>query len=792
MKNIIDKFKTLFYKYKSQVLYLFFGGLSTFLNIIIFFLLNTLVKIDYQISNVIAWIIVVVFAYITNKIWVFESKTTSKKDLLKESLSFIIARVVTLIVEFILLYLFIEKFLMIEIVAKIIINVIVVVLNYIFSKLFIFNTNKQFDIKKLITPLIIFFILVSVISLMLYKYEISGRGYDLTFSKLDNISSESVEYLLGRKEIIVSNSSVIKQDFLITNDNAQYMNIYFNEYEDEFSQSYYKIEIIDIDNNVLIEKEINEKYVYKSVYKLDISTLSKGNYTLILKYSGDNKRFVPTYNTSYGGSFYVDDVKQNGNLDIAIFYKQNDKYLMLYSAILFFTILYLLILFILHKYKNITLQKKFLILAIPIYLIYLVLIPPLGGHDEREHWYRIFEITEGGLTSDVDGNKTGYVLPKGVVLNIPWLSTFRYSSIIKNKQSIIDYSDTEFKSNATMAVYSPVQYLPQIVGVIIGKTVTNNSLIIFYLGRIFNMISCLIILYLAIKKTPYFKKMMFLLAFIPIAIEGFTTLTGDGILIAVSYYFLAYILALFEMNRKLNKKDFIILLVLGTFLAFSKLIYIPLIGLLLLIPKTKFKNNKDKIIKLSIIFLILISINIFWLNIANKYLEVYTLGKSKAQISFILSNPFKYFQIFLYSIESNGIDLILQTFGKYLLWGEELSNETLVPLTLIITSIILIINEKNKKLNCKSSNIILTLISLVIIALIFTSIFIQWTRYGTDIMYGVQGRYFLPILPLILILLSNIVKYKANLKEHTLDKIVIYVCLFVNYMTMLELVVNYL
>ena len=116
MKNTIEKLKPLFYKYKSQILYLFFGGLSTLLNIIIFFVLNTLFKIEYQISNVIAWIIVVIFAYITNKIWVFESKTTSKKDLLRETISFMSARVITLVIEFILLYLFIEKLFKIKII----------------------------------------------------------------------------------------------------------------------------------------------------------------------------------------------------------------------------------------------------------------------------------------------------------------------------------------------------------------------------------------------------------------------------------------------------------------------------------------------------------------------------------------------------------------------------------------------------------------------------------------------------------------------------------------------------
>ena len=77
---MIDKFKNIFLKYKSGILYLFFGGLSTLLNIVVFFCLNTLLKMNYQVSNVIAWIVVVIFAYTTNKIWVFESKTKNKSE----------------------------------------------------------------------------------------------------------------------------------------------------------------------------------------------------------------------------------------------------------------------------------------------------------------------------------------------------------------------------------------------------------------------------------------------------------------------------------------------------------------------------------------------------------------------------------------------------------------------------------------------------------------------------------------------------------------------------------------
>lgn len=802
MKKIVEKIKSLFYKYKSQVLYLFFGGLSTLLNIIIFFILNTVISINYQVSNVIAWIVVVIFAYITNKIWVFESKTNSKGELIKETISFLTARIITLVIEFILLYLFIEKFLMLEILAKIIINAIVIVLNYIFSKLFIFNaSDNKSNIKKFSFPLIIIIIFISIISVMVYKYDLTANGYTIKLSTVNEDVGGDYSKFLGKASLYVKDLDIIKQDFEIVEDNVKYMYLYFNanytipysQYRDYEVENYYILQVLDNEKNVIIEKNIESKYIYESKYKLDVSSLSKGKYTLSLKCIGDKNKFVLSYKMDCDGEFYINDNINNGQLDIAIYYKKDYKYLVLYSFISIITFLSLVIMFMLFKYKNISLHKKFLILSVPIYLMYLILIPPTYGHDEEFHWNRIFEITEGGLISDVERNTSGYVLPSAVKLGVDWVPNFRYSSIIFEKPLKIDYSKQEFISNNTMAVYSPVQYLPQVIGVTIGKGITNDSFTIFYIGRIFNMISCLLFLYLAIKKIPCFKKLMFLLAFIPIAIEGFTTLSGDGILIAITYYFLSYTLDIIYNKNKMSINDYIVLLILGIFIAFSKLVYIPLICLILLIPRCKFKNNKDMLFKLLSIIIISVAINIFWLNIANDYLELYTLGKSKDQISFILSNPFRYFQIFLYSLENYGMDLILQAFGKYLLWDEIISNQTIIPLSLIIVSSIIIFNENNnKKINNKLSNIVLSIVVLVIIALVFTSIFIQWTAFGTDVIYGVQGRYFLPILPLILILLSNIIKGRFKLKPDILDKIIICTCLFVNYITILQFIISYL
>ncbi len=152
--NIIKK---LINKYKELITYAFFGVCTTGVNFIAYELCNFIFGQEYYlVSNVIAWFVSVVFAYVTNKIWVFRSSDWSKKVLFKEIPSFFTARVFTLVVEeaglFILVDLlkFNEYSMSIfslefsgETIAKVILAFVVVVLNYLFSKVFIFKKKNK-------------------------------------------------------------------------------------------------------------------------------------------------------------------------------------------------------------------------------------------------------------------------------------------------------------------------------------------------------------------------------------------------------------------------------------------------------------------------------------------------------------------------------------------------------------------------------------------------------------------------------------------------------------------------
>lgn len=130
--------KELWTKYREIITYLIFGVLTTIVSIASYYVSAKLFYIDWQISNVISFVCAVLFAYITNKLFVFQSKG----NVLKEFISFIGMRLVSFGIDMALMYIFVDLVLMDDMIAKIIVQVIVVVSNYLFSKLFIFKKEN--------------------------------------------------------------------------------------------------------------------------------------------------------------------------------------------------------------------------------------------------------------------------------------------------------------------------------------------------------------------------------------------------------------------------------------------------------------------------------------------------------------------------------------------------------------------------------------------------------------------------------------------------------------------------
>ena len=124
---------------KEVISYLIFGVLTTVVNIVVYYVFNTWLQVNYLVSNAIAWIASVLFAYITNRKYVFESKNTS---MFNELVKFIGARLSTGIMDMILMWLLVDVLSMNSMFSKIIVNVLVIVLNYVLSKVFVFKKEE--------------------------------------------------------------------------------------------------------------------------------------------------------------------------------------------------------------------------------------------------------------------------------------------------------------------------------------------------------------------------------------------------------------------------------------------------------------------------------------------------------------------------------------------------------------------------------------------------------------------------------------------------------------------------
>ncbi len=135
--------KEILKKNREVVAYLFVGGMTTMINFIIYYVCAHLAEFNVLVSTIIAWICSVLFAYIANKVWVFESKQNNIKEVFKEFCSFVAARLLTGGLDFVNMFIFVTWLGFNDIAIKILSNIVVIILNYIISKLFVFKKKSN-------------------------------------------------------------------------------------------------------------------------------------------------------------------------------------------------------------------------------------------------------------------------------------------------------------------------------------------------------------------------------------------------------------------------------------------------------------------------------------------------------------------------------------------------------------------------------------------------------------------------------------------------------------------------
>lgn len=363
-------------------------------------------------------------------------------------------------------------------------------------------------------------------------------------------------------------------------------------------------------------------------------------------------------------------------------------------------------------------------------------IPLNGVPDEQAHFLRSYEIANYSLVSHHvgDNNRGGHIMHWG-------LHHYNDKTVNINKES------TDIYEFSGASLYSPISYLPQAIGIKVTGWVTQKVYKIYKGGRAANALISLVISILALYFMPFGRKIMFTIMLMPMTMQEMVSMAPDSLVNSLSMLWIAYILNLAYTDRKITRKTIAIIATMGITLAMLKIIYIVLLLTLLILPSEKFPNKRHYFYTGGLIAISALILNLIWLKISSQFLIEYNPGvNSSSQIMNILTSPFNYFSTIIYTTMTYAEFYVKSGTGTCLGWLNMMTSPYVwISILLALTYETLRCNETPANIKTKDIVLLFTC-CFTCILLIYTSLYVQWTPVNNNIVNGVQGRYFLPLL----------------------------------------------
>ena len=404
---------------------------------------------------------------------------------------------------------------------------------------------------------------------------------------------------------------------------------------------------------------------------------------------------------------------------------------------------------------EVTLLLILLLFGLPM----VMLIPPGAGYDEEDHLVRVWELSAFSLIP-------GQMSPQ----ELQYPTVFR--DFAYRQQGSDGVLDSEFwqsygraglyergfvrREIDTKSVYSPALLLPQAVAMrLLGRSAALPVLPAFYMVRLAGLLSYLLLGWLALRLIPYGKWIFLLLVASPIALFQAATLSPDAISNGIGFLFIAGCLRLAQ-DQEIGSNEFGTLLVLIFLLFLAKLNLIPLILLpFLLIPPSRFASKRLYALLIAITGILFLIEVAGWNWVASRNFGSLVLDQANpsAQLRYILVHPFAFLGTLGKDLFTNGLVYFqgwINGYGYYY-WTPPL---IVTVLFLIGFVVVLPLDSTSIDLN-RRERLILFLVFLAGYVATIASLYISYTPVGADQVFGVQGRYFVPLaLPLFLILAS--------------------------------------
>jgi len=566
---------------------------------------------------------------------------------------------------------------------------------------------------------------------------------------------------------------------LFLDNNNRTINI--NNYQEEIidDKKIISFDLKNVYNNKL-------KITYKTVEDVGFSINYQGNnYYQELKEEVFNDKFDNEANLS------VNNIQNNvGNIKITFNSKANiniesiqiDNKINLNLFRIFFISIIFIIIYIIYKfYKNNCSYEKihlyFLIIGLLLGGTFIILQPSTTYYswDDQIHFLNVYEMFDAngywnmGEFSMIDSSPIGRD-------NV---------SSIEEQLNINNYLNVEKPGNyssfkSRFITYNKIAYLPSAIGFHICNKLNLPFVICFKIGKFMNLLTYLLIFSYAIKISPSFKRLLVVLAFIPTNLFLATQYSYDPAVVAgLTLGIVLLTNVIFNKDAKVDFKFMLLFLLSMLYGCFPKAVYAPLLLLFLLIPKDKFKNNKQcNHAKIGIVIVTILMMATFVLpTVSSSEVAGDSRGGTTSvseQLRLIISNPIGYVKVLK---DTMGVRFIDNFIGKNAIGNFSYMNKISDNLYYIYLILLLVVglsdNYNNDGFKVKSKIFGATLI-LGTILLIWTALYLSFTPVGLTTINGVQERYFLPLLlPVFLLIRSKEINLKFKNKIYNLAVLII-------------------
>lgn len=434
--------------------------------------------------------------------------------------------------------------------------------------------------------------------------------------------------------------------------------------------------------------------------------------------------------------------------------------------------------------KKAEMHNVYLGMAIVIYSLFLWAMPPLHGHDIQFHYDTTYVLSDEILGGEIEELKIG----KNSLHNYPRRECDRFMHYSLYNNYIQAYADmqtemfsvskaeeTQLKEVATYQGEISVPkyfYYPQAIGFSIARILGLNVFWLMFLGRLFICMVCVFLTCRTIKNAPFAKELFLVCGLIPTTMFSFANVSRDALIIAVSFYFISKCLQISYSSKKNKWWDYFLLFISLVLVVPYKIVYVALVLLLALLVCKKYKEktfNKKHLVICGIFVTALASVFVMInFNYLRNYLtgeNSYSMGENAPfTVPYILNNLGQTVGVVINTLVTSSVRYFANMIAIGDLGGGIHKEMVVVEVLFMILLVLMTSNSKGKECEISAiERLIITLTWIGVSGLVIFA-FLLCTPYTNDVIIGIQGRYFAPALPLMMLSFCN-VKWIKEIKN---------------------------